>query len=167
MKKFEVVHDFPCALESLIAAREARYDIPSPFPEIIGAEIEDRNEKDGIVYQTRRVFIKSSIPQPFAKMLPHGRFEVIEKSEYNRGTGDYYLYSWLTSMERVLIFREESFYQELEGDGMKRSRRKILFETEAKIPFVSRTVENLVVHQFSQKTEEDREILTRLVLEQG
>lgn len=161
-KKWE--HSFNFNLDTLVKARAARYENQDWWDEIKDSRIEHEEEKDGVLYIKRRVFLKTNLPKIAEKAIPGGAFEVMEESWYNKKHQVMDIKAKNVSLEKFFRFKEADKYIAMEGE---KSKRFVEISIDISVPLVGSSIEKIVCEEFKKQSDKDKQVINKYVASLG
>ena len=157
MKKVQLSHRFDFNLADVVAGREARYVNKDWWPEIIESKIENEEEKDGILYVSRRVVLQNKLPAN--KILKEGHYTFIEHTKQRLADNFYEIEVHLESHKSLLDFTENSQYRQFENEGQVHTERDIELAVHMKVPLLGPIAETFICKEFANMSDKDRDII--------
>ena len=160
MHKKQWQHTFDFNLDTLVNARAARYENPEWWKEIKESQILQQEEKDGLLYIKRQVWMMINLPSFAEKAIPNQAFEVLEESWYDKTKNEMHLKTTNGSYTKYFEFHEDSHYY---ISGEHESKRDVKVELEVKVPLVGRRIEKMAADEFKKQSDKDKEVIDQYV----
>lgn len=161
MKKVQIRQDFDVPLETLLRARQERYNHLDKFPELKNVHIESESREGDILKQERHIAIGESMPSVVATLLPSGADTLVERSTFVEST-HVHEFTVIPGGNLEHIFKIEGVSRYFETDE-GRSARDYDINIKSGAFLVSGLVEAAIADIYSNNLEKDKKSITHFI----
>lgn len=154
--QFTLRQEFPYPLETVITAREHRYDYIDNQPSLKSQELLGVERTGAIVTTRRRFKFGDGLPDIVKKMVPAGMLEMIDTNTFNTETFESAFTMRSEYMPDKVTIAATCPYTEINKNATAREYR---VEVTVNVPLIGNTVAKAIAQSYKEGLIKDHEIL--------
>ena len=157
---FNLTQQFSAGLESVLAAREKRYDDISKQDGLKGHELLDKKNEGGFIISRRSLSLADRIPDVVKAMIPAGLLNVTEEARFELATNiNRFEVTYDKNPDKLRISGVTRYIKESD----KTCRREYNITVRVDIPLIGGMVETQIMNSFRKGIERDYEIISEIL----
>jgi len=157
---FNLTQQFHASIESVLAAREKRYDDISKQDGLKGQELLDKKTEGGFIISRRALSLADRIPDAVKTMIPAGLLNVTEEARFEIATNtNRFEVTYDKNPDKLRISGITRYIRESENS----CKREYNISVRVDIPLIGGMVETQIMNSFRKGIERDYEIISELL----
>lgn len=161
MRKFSVEQVFNFNLDTLFRARETRYDVNNPWPEVKGVEVKKKEETDELLFIDRVCSIDPGLPDFIKLTLGSPVLKIHEVLTYKKDEKSFKIQVELQFSKAIIDFQEVTEHDFI---AENKTRRTVVATAHSPIPLVGSKLERMLEDEFKKQSARDYERLIKIML---
>lgn len=160
MRKFSVEQVFDFNLDTLFRARETRYDVDNPWPEVKKVEVKSKEETQELLCIDRICSIDPGLPEFIKLTLGSPVLKVHELLTYKKKEQSFKVEVELQFSKSIIDFQEVTEHDFI---AVNKTRRTVVATAHSPIPLVGSKLEKMLEDEFKKQSTKDYERLNKIM----
>jgi hypothetical protein len=160
MRNFSVEQIFEFSLEELFLARETRYGLERPWPEVRKVKVNSKEETGQKLHIDRMLFIDPGLPEFISLTLGSPVLKIHEVLTYKKDEGTFKVVVELQFSKSIVDFQEVTYHNSITDN---KSSRRIEASVHSPIPLLGSKLEKMLEDEFKGQSEKDYNRLIKIM----